>query len=112
MSTGSGFEIFNFESMCGILFGMTDKNERQVLTAALAADFASLGSWTAEQVIEKLQREEPDARPSDATVYRTLRRLADDLRWLVYEHEDRVIAGRTGRPRRLYNFTEEGREEA
>lgn len=87
-------------------------NVEKVLTAALAVERLGHRPWTAADLIGLLDGEEGAAKPSDATVYRLLRRFDAQVGLLTSAPEETEGARSPGRPRRLYELTPAGRQAA
>lgn len=83
-------------------------NAEKVLSAALAVERAGPRPWAAADLIAFLDGEEGDAKPSDATIYRVLNRLDEQLGFLTSVTEEIDEARAPGRPRKLYALTPAG----
>lgn len=86
-----------------------NRNVEKIISAALALErVRRRRPWTASDIIDFLDDEEASARPSDATVYRTLHNLDRELGLLVSVGD--VFEGdrSPGRPRRSYELTPSG----
>lgn len=89
-----------------------NRNTEKVISAALAVERAGHRPWTAADLITFLDNEEGPDKPSDATVYRLLHRLEEQLGLLSSVADETEDARSPGRPRRLYELTATGIEAA
>lgn len=90
-----------------------NRNAEKVISAALALErVRRLRPWTAADLIEYLDDEEGQAKPSDATVYRLLHRFHEELGLLTSVADDAEDMRTPGRPRRSYELSDAGLEAA
>lgn len=90
-----------------------NRNAEKVISAALAVEqLRGIRPWTAADLLLYLDEEDGADKPSDATVYRLLRRLDDQLGMLTSVPEESDDPRAPGRPRRAYELTAEGLEAA
>jgi DNA-binding PadR family transcriptional regulator len=86
-----------------------NRNVEKVISAALAVErVKGLRPWTASDLIAFLDDEEGADKPSDATVYRLLHRLDEQLGLVSSEIDEGEEERQPGRPRRSYQLTPAG----
>ncbi|MGQ0680531.1 MAG: PadR family transcriptional regulator [Actinomycetota bacterium] len=86
-----------------------NRNMEKVISAALAVErVAKVRPWTALDLIEFLDQKEGERKPSDATVYRLLHRLDEQLGLVTSIVEESEEGRAPGRPRREYSLTVDG----
>jgi DNA-binding PadR family transcriptional regulator len=90
-----------------------NRNTEKVISAALAVERArGRRPWTALDLISFLDAQEGATKPSDATVYRLLRYLDEQLGLLASATDTSDESRPPGRPSRMYQLTPAGRKAA
>lgn len=91
-----------------------NRNAEKVISAALAVErIKGLRPWTAADLISFLDSEEGTDKPSDATVYRLLHSLDEQMGLLRSAADTGADTERSpGRPRRTYQLTAAGEQAA